>query len=231
MKKSHPQFGIVILGPPGSGKGTQAKCLSRFFDLEHIDVGMALRRLAQGDSPLARQVDTLIHTDKALVPDEIVQGALRNLFGEIVEEKGIILDGAPRKEEQIAMVEEEMKRVGRPLLCAISLTVKEEALIDRISHRYFCPRCMGFYIDGKDVEDATKDPCPRCRYPLEKRKDDTAEGVRKRLSIFHEETQPVIEAYRKNGRLIEVDGEREIDVVCGELYESIVRIIEKTYED
>lgn len=231
MKKSHPLFSIVILGPPGSGKGTQAKCLSRFFDLEHVDVGMALRRLAQGDSPLAHQVDTLIHTDKALVPDEIVKNALHNLFEGVAEEKSIVLDGAPRKEEQIHMVEEEMKKVERPLLCVISLTVKEEALIDRISHRYFCPRCMGFYIDGKDVEDATKDSCPRCHYPLEKRKDDTAEGVRKRLSIFHEETQPVIEAYRRAGRLIEIDGEREIDVVCGDLHEAIVRIIENTYED
>ena len=225
------KFGIVILGPPGSGKGTQARCLASLFRLKHLDVGRSLRRVAEEKTPLGLQINTLIYKEKTLVPDNLVLEILQNDFEPMSFFSGVILDGAPRHKNQIQGIEHFFQQLDFPILCAISIRVNEKLLVERIKNRYFCPRCIGFYIDGIDVQDATKDLCPKCRYPLERRKDDTAEGVRKRLEIFSQETQLVIEEYRKEKRLIEIDGEDEPDLVCSSAYREVLKMIQEKYEN
>lgn len=225
-----PPCSVVIIGPPGSGKGTQARCLNRFFGMEHIDMGMELRHMAREDSEFGREIDRIIHKERKLVPDEYVRTVLTQALENTSQESGIVLDGAPRRVEQITIVEDVLKEAGKPLVAVVYIDVSEEAVIERISHRYFCPKCFGFYIDGKDVADATKDRCPRCGYPLEKRKDDTPEGVRNRLSVFSYETRPVVQVYRDRGLLLEVSGDREIDTVCEDVHARVLHVIQELYE-
>ncbi len=223
------KFGIVILGPPGSGKGTQARCLSSLFRLKHIDVGRELRRVAEEKTSLGLHINTLIYKEKVLVPDDLVLKILQNAFEPISFFSGVILDGAPRHKDQIQSIEHFLQQLGVPILCALSIRVDETLLVERIKNRYFCPRCISFYINGIDIQDATKDLCPKCRYPLERRKDDTAEGVKKRLEIFSKETQLVIEEYRKQKRLIEIDGEDEPDIVCSLAHKELLKMIQEKY--
>jgi len=227
---NYPPCSVVIIGPPGSGKGTQARCLERFFDMEHVDVGMELRHMASQDSDLGREIDHIIHQERKLVPDEHVKKVLSHTLKVIPKNVGIVLDGAPRRVDQMSMIEKVLENAEKSLVGVVYIHVSEEAVVERIKHRYFCPKCFGFYIDGQDIEDATTDPCPRCGYPLEKRKDDTPEGVRNRLHVFSQETQPVIDAYRDRGLLIEIDGDREIDTVCEDVHQRILHVIRKRYE-
>lgn len=229
MNLSKEQFSVVIIGPPGSGKGTQARCLERFFGLQHIDIGMELRRVAREDTDLGKKIDTIIHQENSLVGDEIIRDVLQKSVIQHEMAQGFVLDGAPRRIGQIAIIEEIFEQSNKPFLRAISIRVPDKSLIERIEKRYFCPRCFGFYIDGEDVEDAPNAVCPRCRYPLKKREDDTPEGVKRRLSVFREETLPVIEAYRERGLLLEVDGEREIDMVCKDMHMRISEILRQNF--
>lgn len=223
------KFGIVILGPPGSGKGTQARCLSSLFRLRHIDIGMELLRVAEEKTSFGAQIHTLIYKEKTLVPDDLIIQILQKSFEPTPFFSGVILDGAPRHKEQIKGIEDFFEQLGIPILCALSIRVNENLLVERIKNRYFCPRCISFYINGVDVKDATKDLCPKCKYPLERRKDDTAEGVKKRLEIFSQETQLVIEEYREEERLIEIDGEDDPDIVCSFAHRELLKMIQEKY--
>lgn len=221
-------FSVVLLGPPGSGKSSGALCLSRFFQLEHIDMGRELRNIATQDTSLGKEVYHDIYEKNSLIPSRIIEDIMRNDICQRKEcEKGIILDGAPRRLDQVESIERIFKEKGFPILCVVSLLVNEEVLIERVKKRYFCPRCFSFYIDGHDVADATKDPCPRCRYPLTRREDDTPEGLRRRFFVFREETTPVIEAYRTRGILMEIDGNREQEVVCQDIHNRIVSLLKE----
>jgi len=224
-KTNIPSLSVVILGPPGSGKGTQARCLSRLFGFSHIDIGSLLREMARSETDLGRRIGEVIHEENTLVPDGVVTEALEEKMKAFAGEGGVALDGAPRRVEQIEPIEAVLAGAGFPVFRAISIVVSEESIVERIGKRYLCPRCHNFYVDGVDVEDARKDRCPQCRYPLEKREDDTPEGVRRRLHVFREETLPVIEAYRERGILIEADGEQEIDLVCEDVSSELMRSI------
>ncbi|QQS61561.1 MAG: nucleoside monophosphate kinase [Candidatus Moraniibacteriota bacterium] len=233
MEKKQNFFSVVLLGPPGSGKSAQALCLSKFFQLKHVDIGMELRKVAQEDTPQGKEIYNYMYKEHSLISDEIIENLLQNDICKRSEcRRGIILDGAPRRIGQIERIEKILQKQEIPLLRVISLSVKKESLIKRIKHRYFCPRCFSFYIEGKDIQNAQKDLCPRCQYPLMKREDDTLEGVEKRLNIFEEETLPVIEEYRRKKILLEIDGDREGEIVCQNVYEQITLILrEKEYEN
>lgn len=199
---------FIILGPQGSGKGTQAILLAEKYNLEHVDVGSALREISENDTLLGKRLNEIINVKKELVSNEIIGEVLEHKLADIPENKGIIIDGAPRRFEQIKIVEDALLKFGRKIDKVISINISPEESIKRISKRFDCSECGARLIMGEDIETA-KDPCPKCKGKIEQRKDDTPEGVRKRLSIFQEETVPVIEEYRRNGILLEVEGEGE----------------------
>lgn len=196
---------IIIIGPQGSGKGTQALFLSEKLDAIHIDLGQTLRKLAKEESPLGKELYEIVHVKKELVSDEVIMRILTEEFKKIPSERGIILDGAPRRIDQIEDVEKAFVNSGRTIDKIVFLNVPAEESIERVSKRYSCSKCHKHFALGENLASAD-DLCTDCKSPVEQRKDDTEEGIKKRLSIFCEQTLPVVEYYRGKGVLIEVDG-------------------------
>lgn len=211
---------LIILGPQGSGKGTQAKFLSEHFNLSQIDIGLALRQVAEKDTPLGKELHRVMYEEKKLVSDEEMMGVLEEKIKEVPMEKGLIVDGAPRRRGQIELVESVFRNHGRKVDKVIFLNVSGEESINRISRRYHCSRCHKGFFMGEDLHEI-QEGCPICKGKIVQRKDDTEEGVIKRLAIFHEETYPVIEYYRKNGILVEINGMKDKKEVFAEILEKI----------
>lgn len=196
---------LIILGPQGSGKGTQALFLAEHFGATHIEVGRMLRKMAREDSELGKELYEIIHVKKDLVSDKIVLKSLIEEFKKVDPERGIILDGAPRRIEQIKEVERAFDDSGRKIDKIVFLNISDEESIERVSKRYSCPKCRKHFALGENLLDPN-DLCPDCGSHVEQRKDDTEEGIKKRLSIFKEQTLPVVEYYRDKGVLAEIDG-------------------------
>lgn len=203
---------IVILGPQGSGKGTQAHILAEEFDLAHIEMGLLLRNIAKEDSELGKKIDTIVNQRKELAPDEVVYSVLRESIEKIPQEKGIIFDGVPRRLEQIENVEKILSDYGRKIDAVVYISLPFEESVERITKRFGCVSCGAHLIMKEDVH-SLEDKCPKCGGKISQRKDDTLEGITKRLNIFYKDTMPVIEYYKKNDLLYEVDGQRNVESV------------------
>jgi adenylate kinase len=211
---------LVILGPQGCGKGTQAEKLKDKFKLYHVEMGEALRRVAEEKSELGRKVNEVINVKKELVSNEMVSIVLHNELQRDIDKKDLILDGAPRRLDQIPIVEKVLEENNKKLDRVVHINIPETESVIRISKRYHCTVCGARLILGKDVQNPT-DPCHECGGDIQQRPDDTVEGVRKRLNIFREETVPVIEYYRQKGMLVEVDGTKTPEKVFQEILEKL----------
>jgi adenylate kinase len=211
---------IIIIGPQGSGKGTQAILLSEILNAVHIDLGKTLRRLAKENNPLGKELYEIVHVKKELVSDEIIEKILVEEFKKIPEEKGIILDGAPRRADQIEDVEQAFADAGRKIDKIIFINILEKESIERVSKRYSCSKCHKHFTLGENLG-SPSELCPDCHSPVEQRKDDTKEGILKRLAIFKEQTIPVIEYFRKKNVLVEVNGMKSKVEVLDEIVEKL----------
>lgn len=213
---------IIILGPQGSGKGTQAELLAKKFKLEHIDMGRYLREAASLKTSLGREINEIINIKKELVSDRILKKVVEIKLKELPREQGIVFDGVPRNKNQLVYVEEVITEVGRKINLVIALDLSEAESIERIAARRVCSQCKKVYILGKDQE-AKSGICSQCGGLVVQRVDDTPEGVKKRLRIFKEETLPIINYYQKQDKLIKIDGDQSIEKV----FQSIVKKIDQ----
>jgi len=213
---------LVILGPQGSGKGTQADLLIKKYGLSHIDIGLALRNVAKAATPLGEKINDIINVKKELVSDAVIAEVLEHELSQIPPKAGVILDGAPRRMGQIDEVENAFKKNGRRIDKVIHVHIPETESVIRISKRFNCSKCQSHLILGKDVHNADE-PCPSCGGKIEQRPDDTVAGVRKRLHVYRDETLPVIEYYLKAKKLVEVDGLHRVE----EVFQEIVAKLEK----
>jgi adenylate kinase len=211
---------LVILGPQGSGKGTQARLLEKKFNLVHIDMGLQLRLEALKKTALGRKIYELVYKKKVLLPDNIMEKVLARKLKSIPKNKGVVLDGSPRRIDQINLVEQAMFESGRKLDKVIYIKVPEKESIKRISRRYHCYHCSRHYVLGEDIN-SSREKCISCGGKIVRRKDDTAAGVRKRLAIFRKETLPVIRHYRKKNKVVEVSGMGKIDDVSERIIKGI----------
>lgn len=211
---------IVILGPQGSGKGTQAELISVKYGLEHVETGKLLREISSTiDNPLSKEVKKILNEGR-LVPDVILEKVLKKVLGKS-STKGFIFDGTPRNIEQYDLMEKMLADRGEDFDAVILINISEDESIKRLSSRRTCVRC------GKVFNTITK-PSPNgnlcdCGGELIQRDDDKPQTIRKRLKEYHDKTSAVISRSRNEGILYEVDGERPIE----KIFKDITKIIDK----
>lgn len=213
---------LIILGPQGSGKGTQAKLLAQRFQLEHIDMGKALREVAKQDTPLGKEIYNVQNVTQTLVSDKVFRKALALKLGSLPREQGIIIDGAPRNLDQAEYVEELLQQFGRHIDGIIFVNISHEESARRVSQRWICDKCHATLIIGKDVSEKNK-VCPKCSGSISQRSDDTPLGVKRRLEVFEKETMPVIEYFRNKNLVVEADGSQSIEKVFEDIFSQMPR--------
>ncbi len=213
---------LVILGPQGCGKGTQAELLAKKVSLEHVDMGKALREIAKLDTALGKEIYSIQNITKTLIPDKILQEFLRLKLSSLAREQGMIIDGAPRTLEQAKFLEKLLQEFGRKIDKVFFVNISEKESIKRISKRWNCQKCKEILIMGRNVKSDT-DKCPKCGGDIYQREDDTKEGVKKRLEVFRKQTLPAIEYFGKKGLLAEINGEGSVE----DVFKEIANIINK----
>ena len=210
---------IVLLGAPGSGKGTQAKILTGEKNVPHISSGDMLRAAVSAGSRFGQQAKAIIDTGD-LVPDEIMLGIIAERLGEPDASEGFILDGFPRTKQQALDLEELLDQLGAPLDAAVLLDVDFEILMKRLTGRRTCSKTgklLNVYFSSQDELDA----CTNAGGELIHREDDNEETIAKRLDVFREITQPVIEFYRDRGKLKTVDADGAVDDIHARLSDAV----------
>ncbi|NLI79303.1 MAG: adenylate kinase [Candidatus Riflebacteria bacterium] len=215
-----PVLNLILMGPPGAGKGTQAKMLVEKYGIPQISTGDLLRAAIASGSELGSKVQSYV-TSGGLVPDELVLDILLNRLAEKDCQAGFILDGFPRTVGQAGSLGKALTAKKMEMAAAIAITVADSELLDRLTGRRICKGCSSsFHVKFSPPK---KDGvCDRCGGELQQRKDDTAEVISHRLHVYHEQTQPLIEYYRKAKIMHLVDGIGQIDVI----FQNICAIIE-----
>jgi adenylate kinase len=206
---------IILLGPPGCGKGTQAKMIMEKFGIPQISTGDILRAAVKAGSPMGEEAKKYMDGG-LLVPDEVVVGIVRERLQNEDCAQGFILDGFPRTLAQADALNQALKELGQPLDHVISLTVDSQALIERLSGRRTCRECgRGYHIKF----DPSQDPehCDACGGDLFQRDDDKEETIRERLAVYEKQTAPLIAYYRQAGILSVIDGMKSIPEVQEEI--------------
>jgi adenylate kinase len=215
---------LIILGPQGSGKGTQAELLAKKFNLEHIEMGKFLREVAKTGTELGKQIHEIINIQGKLVDDKILKKVLHIKLADIPREQGIIFDGVPRRRDQLEYFEEAMSEFGRKIDAVLNIVIPDEESIKRISKRRICKKNQHVLILGKDIK-GEEEKCPICGSEIMQRIDDTPERIRTRLGIYHNDTQAVIDYYKKKNIVVEIDGTPSIEKV----FENIVSELKNRY--
>jgi len=211
---------LVLLGPPGAGKGTQAERIEERYGLAHLSTGEMLRAAVAAGTGVGRQAKAIMDAGR-LVPDEVIN----DLVAERIEQPdcagGFVLDGYPRTVAQAEALDAMLAERGSGLDGVIEFEVDDEALVERIAGRFACAQCGAGYHDRFKP---TKAPgvCDVCgSTEFVRREDDTAETVRARLDAYHRQTAPLLPYYRERGLLLTVDGMAEIDQVTDDVFRRI----------
>jgi adenylate kinase len=202
---------LVLLGPPGAGKGTQATLLAERFGIPQISTGDILRQHVQENTMLGVKARTLMDRGE-YVPDEVVVEMVMDRLVEPDAEKGFILDGFPRTVPQAMALESALAAADRPLSAVLKFAIADEMAVRRLTARWTCPSCKRTYnLEFKPP--AQEGLCDACGHELERRADDDELTVRRRIEVYREQTAPLERFYRDRGLLREVDAQaREADV-------------------
>ena len=206
---------IIMLGAPGAGKGTQAKKIAKKYGIPHISTGDIFRANIKNNTELGKKAKT--YMDKGeLVPDELVVDLIMDRFKDSDCANGYVLDGFPRTIPQAEALDNALKAEGQAVDYAINVEVPDENIINRMSGRRACVGCGATYhikYNPTKVEGV----CDACGEKLILRDDDKPETVKNRLSVYHEQTQPLIDYYKNAGVLAEVDGTKDMEEVFGDI--------------
>ena len=208
--KGFRQLRIVLFGPPGSGKGTQASRLKEKYGAEHISTGDILREAVAKKTQVGLKARSYMEKGE-LVPDEVVIAIAKDKLAS-VGDQGFILDGFPRTIAQAEALDAALDEIAKPLEAVVNLRVDDEELVRRLSGRRVCPACgEPYHVDTKKPRTAGK--CDKCGGDLVHRADDQPEAIRNRLKVYNGQTAPVLGYYERKGTLKNIEAIGEIDEI------------------
>ncbi|MFQ5860068.1 MAG: adenylate kinase [Dehalococcoidia bacterium] len=214
---------VVLLGPPGAGKGTQAKLLAERLDLVHLASGDLFRsNMAQG-TPLGRRAQEYV-TQGLLVPDNLTIAMVLEAISSLDQGQSFLLDGFPRTVVQAEALDEALGERRQPLDLTLLLSVPREELVQRLGGRLTCRSCQAPY---QVRSSPLRQPglCDICGGELYQREDDTPEAVSKRLEVYHTQTAPLVDYYQQQGKLVEVDGLGTVEEVHARLSKALEAVV------
>ena len=212
---------IIMLGAPGAGKGTQAKKIAEKYSIPHISTGDIFRANIKNGTELGQKAKTYMDQG-LLVPDELVVDLVVDRVNQEDCKNGYVLDGFPRTIPQAEALTAALEKIGQKMDYAIDVDVPDENIVNRMSGRRACLNCGATY-HIVSIPTKVEGICDRCGSPVVLRDDDKPETVQKRLNVYHEQTQPLIDYYSKKGVLAEVDGTQSMENV----FNAIVDVLGK----
>ncbi len=210
---------ILLMGPPGAGKGTQAEKLVADFPIPHISTGDMFRAAVKNGTELGKEAKKYMDAG-GLVPDEVTIGIVKERLSQPDCQKGFILDGFPRTKEQAVALDEILKELGIKLDAAVNISVPDADLVARVTGRRICKKCGATYhvVYNPPKQEGV---CDKCSGDLYQRDDDKEETVKKRLEAYHSQTAPLIAYYEQEGVFKDIDGTQPI----GKVYADVVAAV------
>ncbi len=212
---------ILLMGPPGAGKGTQAERLIAEYGIPQISTGDMFRAAVKSGTALGKEAKS--YMDKgALVPDSVTVGIVKERLAEDDCKKGWILDGFPRTTAQAAALDAILHDMGISLTAVLNIQAEKEGLIRRVCGRFVCRKCgASFHKEFRPPKQ--EGICDTCGGELYQRDDDKEETMKQRLSVYENSTAPLIDYYKASGVLYDIDGDKSMD----EVHDEIVSVLEK----
>jgi adenylate kinase len=212
---------VVLLGPPGAGKGTQAKLLRERFQACQISTGDILRKAVADKTPLGKEAESYLSRGE-LVPDDVIV----RLVGERLKQsdcaEGFVLDGFPRTLPQAESLEGILKAMAIPLDCVLSIQVPHDIIVQRLAGRRNCQDCGALYHVSFDPP-RNDETCDRCHGRLQQRDDDREETITTRLRVYESQTAPLVNYYRQRGNLREINGVGKVEDIQNRIIEALGR--------
>jgi adenylate kinase len=202
---------LIFFGPPGVGKGTQAKLLAEEFQIPHISTGDMLRTAVATGTDLGKKAKAIMDAGQ-LVPDDVMIGIVREVLSGPLTSRGFILDGFPRTLAQAKALADILRDLRIADAKVINFDLDEDEIVHRISNRLICSKDGRIF--NRDMDGLSPgSPCPSCGGMLYQREDDKENTVRKRLRVYYTTTAPVMEYYKTNGAVLDIDGNSPIELV------------------
>jgi adenylate kinase len=208
------ELNLILLGPPGSGKGTQGERLHDDFDLPYYATGDILRAAVREGTDIGKEAKAYMDRGD-LVPDDVIVGVIAERIDEKEAADGFILDGFPRTEPQAEALGKKLNEMGRAVSAAVLIDVDDDEVVRRLGGRRTCPNGHIFHVDFDPPKE--EGVCDNCGEPLSIRDDDKPEVIRHRLDTYHDKTEPLIDYYDSKGLLKRVDGDRDPEEVTEEI--------------
>lgn len=208
------ELNLILLGPPGSGKGTQGERLQEDFDLPYYATGDILRAAVREGTDVGKEAKGYMDRGD-LVPDDVIVGVIAERIDQKEAEDGFILDGFPRTEPQAEALGKKLDELGRTVSAAVLIEVDDDEVVRRLGGRRTCPNGHIFHVDFDPPNE--EGVCDVCGEPLGIRDDDKPEVIRHRLETYHSKTEPLIEYYETRGLLKRVDGDRDPEAVTEDI--------------
>lgn len=212
---------ILLMGPPGAGKGTQAERLIREYGIPQISTGDMFRAAVKSGTPLGKEAKS--YMDKgALVPDSVTVGIVKERLAQEDCKDGWILDGFPRTTAQAASLDSILHEMGISLTAVLGINANREDLVKRVSGRLVCRECSAsFHRDFRPPKQ--QGVCDNCGGELYQRADDNEKTIRSRLAVYDEQTKPLIDYYKMSGCYVDIDGDQSMDEVFSDIKGSLAK--------
>ncbi|MDM7935134.1 MAG: adenylate kinase [Methanothrix sp.] len=212
---------IILLGPPGSGKGTQAKMIADKYRVKHISTGDILRENVRNGTPLGKEAKRYMDAGQ-LVPDALLIDIIKDRLAKEDVRGGWMLDGYPRTIPQAEALEKILPSLGQKMNVVLNVDVPDSELVQRLSGRRMCKCGASYHIQFNRPK--VEGICDACGQALYHRDDDKAEAIMKRLEAYHKQTQPLIDYYTKKGVIANINGTGDIKAIFGEISKVLDRI-------